>query len=92
MTKIVAVVLILAMMNYVLPTTAFADGAKAGTTEEAMDYAQREAMAVGLETFEGGSLGIAILVAAVIFGILLPLLVTWAREFSERKAAQKVSS
>ena len=54
MTKIVAVVLILAMMNYVLPTTAFADGAKAGTTEEAMDYAQREAMAVGLENFEGG--------------------------------------
>ena len=68
-TKIVAVALCLAMMNYVLPTTVFADGAKTGTVEETMDYAQREAQSVGLENFEGGSatgtLVFILLVAAI---------------------------
>ena len=66
LTKIVAIVLCLAMMNYVLPVTAFADEGKAGTTEEAMDYAQREAQAVGLEDFEGGGALEIVLVILII--------------------------
>ena len=68
-TKIVAVVLSMAMLNFTLPTAAFADGAKAG---EAMEYAQREAEAVGLENFEGGcvvhiGLGVVALLAVVYY-------------------------
>ena len=72
MTKIVAVALCMAMMNYVLPSTAFADEGKAGTTEEAMDYAQREGQAVGLEDFEGGSaLGIAITILVIVAVVII---------------------
>ena len=72
LTKIVAIALCLAMMNYVLPSAAFADEGKAGTTEEAMDYAQREAKAVGLEDFEGGSaLGIVVTILIIVALIYL---------------------
>ena len=72
MTKIVAVVLSMAMLIFTLPTIAFADGAKAGIPDEAMDYSQREAEAVGLENFSGGcvihiGLGVIALLAVVYY-------------------------
>ena len=66
-TKIVAIVLCLAMGNTLLARMAFADGDRAGTTEEAMDYGQREAQAADLEGFLGGSgLGAAAIILFII--------------------------
>ena len=64
------VALCLAMMNYGLPRMAVADGGNAGTTEEVMDYSQREAQAAGLEDFEGGN-AIGILIGIGVLGVLV---------------------
>ena len=83
LTKIVAVAMCLVMMNYVLPTTVFADDAKTGTVEEAMDYAQREAKASGLEDFEGGG-AVGILITILIIAALV-YLILYLMERSNRR-------
>ena len=61
--------LCLVMMSYGLPRMAAADGGNFGTTEEVMDYSQREVQAAGLETFEGGN------AAGILIGILVVVLI-----------------
>ena len=59
-------ILCLVMMSSMLPRMAVANDEKIGTTEEVIDYAQREAQAVGLEDFQGGNaIGLAIVLLAV---------------------------
>ena len=69
LTNLMTGALCLALMSYGLPRMAVADCGNSGTTEEVMEYSQREAQAAGLETFEGGN------AAGILIGVLVVVLI-----------------